>query len=481
MLANAGFDDPAAARALIDSFRSDPALRTMRQEGQDRLARLIPLLLEATGRCANPTPALDRILDLLKAIEGRVSYLALLLENPDSLVHLVRLVSASSLLATFLSRHPLLLDELLDPRTLYAPPTRESLNREIRQRLDRLPDDLELQMEEMRVFKQVNVLRVAAADVTEVLALMRVSDHLTDIAEVALAEVLELAWKYLTAKHGLPVCELTDSRSTGKGFAVIAYGKLGGLELGYDSDLDLVFLHAGADGNTRKSRRPIENSLFFARLGQRVIHILTASTRVGALYDTDMRLRPSGSSGILVSHIEGYRDYQLREAWTWEHQALIRARAVGGDRRLMQRFEQIRKEVLAVHRDKEKLRDQVLQMRQRMRKELLKPDPDRFDLKQSPGGIVDIEFLVQYLVLLKSREYPQLLEWTDNVRLIQTLLETGVISEISAHRLKHAYLIYRAMAHRLGLQQQPARVPIKRVLRLQQSVTRIWSEFFPGT
>ncbi|KPJ77875.1 MAG: hypothetical protein AMJ54_06430 [Deltaproteobacteria bacterium SG8_13] len=480
ILAEAGFDNPGEALALIESFRSDPALRSMGQEGRDRLARLVPLLLRSTGECANPVPTLDRILDLLKAIEGRVSYLALLLENTNSLVHLVRLVSASSLLATFLSRHPLLLDELLDPRTLYSPPSRQSLQEEIRQRLERLPDDLELQMEELRVFKQVNVLRVAAADVTEVLALMRVSDHLSDIAEVALKEVLDLAWKYLSAKHGLPVCELSGQRSTGRGFAVIAYGKLGGLELGYDSDLDLVFLHAGAEGQTFETDRPIENSQFFARLGQRVIHILTASTRVGTLYDTDMRLRPSGSSGILVSHIEGFRDYQLHEAWTWEHQALIRARAVGGDLRLMQHFGQIRKEVLAVPRDEEKLRKEVFQMRQRMRRELLKPEPDLFDLKQSVGGIVDIEFLVQYLVLLTSHAHPQLLEWTDNVRLIQTLLETGVINEISAHRLKHAYLIYRAMAHRLGLQQQPARVSLQRVQRLQAAVTRIWSEFFPA-
>ena len=480
ILTGAGFEAPEEALARIEAFRNDSAVRSMAQEGQDRLTRLFPMLLQAAGECANPLPTLDRILDLLKAIEGRVSYLALLLENPNSLVHLVRLVSASSLLATFLSRHPLLLDELLDPRTLYSPPSRKSLIDEIEQRLERLPDDLELQMEELRVFKQVNVLRVAAADVTEVLALMRVSDHLSDIAEVALKEVLELAWKHLSAKHGMPVCELADRRSTGRGFAVVAYGKLGGLELGYDSDLDLVFLHAGAEGQTRESDRPIENSLFFARLGQRVIHILTASTRVGTLYETDMRLRPSGSSGILVSHIEGFRDYQLQEAWTWEHQALIRARAVGGDRRLMQRFEQIRKEVLAVPRDQEKLREDVYQMRRRMRRELLKPKTDHFDLKQSVGGIVDIEFLVQYLVLLKSHAHPQLLEWTDNVRLIQTLLETGVIGEISAHRLKHAYLIYRAMAHRLGLQQKPARVPLQRVQRLQQAVTTIWSAFFPA-
>ena len=229
---------------------------------------------------------------------------------------------------------------------------------------------------------------------------------------------------------------------------------------------------------TLGSNRSIDNSQFFARLGQRVIHLLTTHTSAGVLYEADMRLRPSGSSGILVSHIEGFRDYQLKDAWTWEHQALIRARAVGGDSHLRQRFEEIRKEVLSKQRDKPKLRQEVGDMRRKMRRELLKPEPGRFDLKQGAGGIVDIEFLVQYLVLLHSCTHERLLVWTDNVRLIQTLIETGVIDELDAHILKHAYLIYRAVAHKRSLQEKPARISDQRFQTLRQKVESIWSAHF---
>jgi len=478
ILSAAGYRDPAGAVRLLTHLREDLAGRSLGREGRDRLNKLIPLLLEAAGNCDEPLITLNRIVDLIKAIEGRAAYLALLLENPSCLVHLVKLTSASSLIATFLARHPVLLDELLDPRTLYAPPDRNDLEKELRLRLKRLSEDFEYQMEELRVFKQVNVLRVAAADVTQVLPLMRVSDHLSDIAEVVLNEVLELAWDYLTAKHGKPTCKLNSGEPCERGFAVIAYGKLGGLELGYGSDLDLVFLHSGSSGQTDSNHHPIDNNHFFARLGQRVLHLLTAATRAGILYDTDMRLRPSGSSGILVSHIEGFRDYQLNDAWTWEHQALIRSRTVGGDIRLKQEFEDIRRQILALPRNRQKLHQEVVQMRRRMRRELLKPEPGIFHLKQDTGGIVDIEFLVQYLVLLKSHEFPALLEWTDNVRLIQTLIETGVIDEYRAHLLKHAYLIYRAMAHKLNLQEKPARVPEEKFQNLRRKVAEIWNSYF---
>ena len=260
--------------------------------------------------------------------------------------------------------------------------------------------------------------------------------------------------------------------------AVIGYGKLGGLELGYGSDLDLVFLHAAGDGQTFGRGRPIDNSQFFNRLGQRVIHILTSHTRAGKLYDIDMRLRPSGSSGVLVGHIQAFRDYQLNDAWTWEHQALIRARPICGDPALRSAFEQIRKAVLGRSRNGAKLKAEVLSMRERMRRELLDPDSNLFDLKQGLGGMVDIEFLVQYLVLLNAHRHDELVQWTDNVRLIQSLMETGVISEYTAHVLKHAYLVYRAAAHRLSLQEKPAKVPLDRFAHLQHRVQQIWSSVF---
>ena len=476
ILLRIGYDSPKDARAILEQLRDYRSLRSLGKEGRRRLDKLVPLLIRAAADCDDPVATLARITDLILAIEGRAAYLALLLENPDSLTQLAKLTCASSLIATFLAHHPVLLDELLDPRTLYAPPGREELEKEMRMRLGRCADDLEYQMEALRIFKQVNVLRVAAADVTEVLPLMRVSDRLTDIAEVALNETIELTWHHLAAKHGNPVCRI-NGRTVEKGFAVIAYGKLGGYELGYGSDLDLVFLHSAADGET-DGRNPLDNRQFFARLGQRVIHFLTAHTRAGILYETDMRLRPSGSSGVLVSHIEGFRDYQLNDAWTWEHQAFIRARAVAGAPDMIRRFEQIRREVVGRRREPRKLRKEVADMRRRMRQELLKPSADNFDIKQGRGGIVDIEFLVQYLVLLHAHRHGELLTWTDNVRLIQTLMETGVLDETRAHVLKHAYLIQRAMAHKLGLQEKPARIPKEKFRLLRKRVAEIWDTFF---
>jgi glutamate-ammonia-ligase adenylyltransferase len=369
------------------------------------------------------------------------------------------------------------LDELLDPRTLYIPPDVEQIKEDLKRRMrSGLADDLEGQIEQMCVFKEVNVLRVVAADVTGALPLMRVSDHLSWIAETVLAQVVTLAYEHLLAKHGEPRCELFGNRGD-SGFAVIAYGKLGGLELGYGSDLDLVFLHSGSRAKTRGGQQAIDSAQFFNRLGQRVIHILTSHTRAGKLYDIDMRLRPSGGAGVLVSHAEGFRDYQLNQAWTWEHQALIKARPILGDPLLIDHFTETRNAVLARQRKRRELQQEVTRMRNRMRQELLKPEAGIFDLKQDTGGMVDIEFLVQYLVLLKSHAYPALLQWTDNVRLIQTLITTGAIDEYTAHILKHAYLIYRAAAHQASLQEKPAKTPVEKFSHLRKRVEKIWNAF----
>ena len=260
------------------------------------------------------------------------------------------------------------------------------------------------------------------------------------------------------------------------GFSVIAYGKLGGIELGYGSDLDMVFLHAGTQGQTSGGKVPTDNHQFFARLGQRVIHILTAHTAAGKLYEPDMRLRPSGSSGILVSHIEAFYDYQINNAWTWEHQALIKARPITGDFNMSKRFEQIRLEVLAQPRIKARLQKEVVDMRERMRKEYSNADPGMFDLKQDAGGIVDIEFIVQYLVLLRSYEYKELTKWTDIVRILETLKKTHIITDQVAHILKVAYLTFRSAVHQLSLQEKPALVPEKSFRGMRKIVIRIWND-----
>lgn len=476
-IAEAGFADTEAVMQLLKHLHEDLAAAVITREARERVDRLMPLLLKEIGTSDPSGVSLNRIVELIKAIKKRTSYIALLLENPAALSHLVRLAKASPWIISLLTRHPVLLDELLDSRTLYLPPKRPSLEKEIRKRLEQFSsDDLEEQMEELRVFKQINTLRVAAADITDALALMKVSDHLSDIAETVLNQVIQISRNQLIAKHGEPVCRINGDTFT-SGFAVIAYGKLGGLELGYGSDLDLVFLHAGTAEETQGGPRPIDSAQFFSRLGQRMIHILTTHTPAGMLYETDMRLRPSGSSGLLVCHIDAFRTYQVKEAWTWEKQAIIKARPVSGDPRLVSRFNDIRREALAQVRDKAQLREEVRNMRMRMRKELLKPQAGIFDLKQDSGGMVDIEFLVQYLVLLNAHKHPELVKWTDNVRLIGTLAAAGIIDDITAHFLRKAYLTYRIVGHRLSLRGQPAAVPEERFRLLRENIKELWEGF----
>jgi len=478
-LLKAGYKMPDEVIRQLDHLRNDLATRALSTEGRGRLDKLVPLVLKEISTVEQPDITLNRIVDLIKTIERRTCYLALLIENPSALTHLVKLSCASPLITSLLAAHPVLLDELLDTRTLYVPPQKNELNAELNKKLEQVSThELEYQIEQLCIFKQANTLRVAAADVTGSLPLMRVSDHLSYIAETVLNEVVDLAWNHLVEKHGTPTC-LLDGKKCDRGFVVISYGKLGGIELGYASDLDLVFLHAGSDGQTKGGMQRIDNAQFYARLGQRVVHILTAHTRAGNLYEIDMRLRPSGSSGILVSQIEAFSEYQHKSAWTWEHQALIRARAICGDIHLIEHFNNVRKEVLLIPKDKKKLKSEVSDMRERMRKERLKPKPGTFDIKQDRGGIVDIEFLVQYLVLLNSNQYPELLKFSDNVRQIQSLTETKVIDEYTANLLRHAYLIFRAVAHKYSLQEKPAAVPEGKFFRLQEKIINIW-KFFMG-
>ncbi|MFZ7125136.1 MAG: bifunctional [glutamate--ammonia ligase]-adenylyl-L-tyrosine phosphorylase/[glutamate--ammonia-ligase] adenylyltransferase [Desulfobacterales bacterium] len=473
-----GFDPPAEAWRLLADMRNQLAQKPLSPDGQQRLDRLMPMLVVAAGKARDPVKVLGRLFDLVRSVRRRTNYLALLAENPAALQHLVRLSEASSLIATFLVRRPVLLDELLDPRTLYSPPGRAELVEALRRRLASLPrDDLEVHIEEICIFRQAHTLRIAAADVTGTLPLMRVSDHLSDLAEVILAEVLQLAWSHLERRHGRPYDGGTRQCTPQSGFAVIAYGKLGGLELGYGSDLDLVFIHTAQSGKMTSGAQPIDSSQFFSRIGQRMVHILTAHTRAGKIYDVDLRLRPSGNSGPLVSHINAYEAYLAERAWTWEHQALIRARAVVGDQSLREAFEAVRRRVLAVSRPVDRLREEVAGMRERLRAERGGSEGNTFDLKQGPGGIMDIEFLVQYLVLSGAGKHPHLLRWSDNVRQLDSLVAAGLLPRETAHVLREAYLSYRSAAHRLSLQEKEAIVPRDQFAQMRNSVVDIYRQF----
>jgi glutamate-ammonia-ligase adenylyltransferase len=480
LLSGLGFQDPAGAWSRLQQFRASGACRGLGHRGHEQLDRLMPLLLEALGSAdaGHDGPAggadvtLERLLKLLEAVARRSTYLALLAENGVARAHLVKLIGASPWIAAQLARQPLLLDELLDPQRLFAPQRRAELQGELTHLLAAVdPEDLEQQMERLRQFAQGNRLRVAAADLTGVIRLRVVSDYLTDIAEVTLEAVLGQCWDYLTSRHGRP----QGIAGGGKGFTIVGYGKLGGIELGYSSDLDLVFLHGNNNpGNMTDGPRPIADDLLYARLGQRLIHMLSTRTPAGVLYEVDARLRPDGGAGLLVSSVEAFAKYQAESAWTWEHQALLRARPVAGDPQVAGRFHRIRREVLSRPRDPEQLRTEVREMRERMRRQLDRSDAGRFDLKQGPGGIADIEFMVQYAVLQWANRHPELLDWTANVRLLVALSRLKLLPGRTADELADAYLALRAAYHRNSLQNEPGLVADDRLVETRDRVRGLW-------
>ncbi len=478
LLAEAGFEDPGAALNRLNQCRGSAACRGLGQRGYTRLNRLMPMLLEAAAGARPPGTTLERLLRLVESIAKRTAYLALLVENPIALSQLVRLVAISPWVADQLTRHPLLLDELLDPRRLYAPLHRQDLSSELCTMLGSLdPGDQEQQMERLRQFAQSNMLRVAAADLTGVIPVMIVSDYLTEIAEVTLTAALEKSHEHLVARHGQPRGVLGDD----SGFAVIGYGKMGGIELGYGSDLDLVFLHGNREaGAMTDGGRQVGNGMFYARLGQRLIHMLDTRTPSGVLYEVDLRLRPDGASGLLVSSLDAFTHYQMESAWTWEHQALLRARPVAGDPALRSRFRAIRLEVLARERDADQLRIDVCEMREKMRIRLDRGNREFFDLKQGHGGIADIEFMVQYAVLRWAARYPDLLDWTDNVRLLDGLSSHGLLPGDTARDLADAYRTLRTDYHRFSLQNLPGRIPQARLVEERRRVRELWHELMQG-
>ncbi len=473
-LARAGFRDPARAEERIQALRDTYGLRVMSATGRQRLDRLMPHVLQSLAETPEGESALERVFALLEAIARRSVYLALLAEHPEALGQVVRLFAASPWIAQHITRFPVTLDELLDPRTLYAPPDRAGLEGELDALLARTDtSDEEEELNILRTFKQTHVLRVAAADIAAALPLMRVSDHLSDIAEVLLARALELAWRDMTGRYGRPPVARGDPGR--KGFLIIAYGKLGGLELGYGSDLDVVFLHdAGSLDETTDGPRATDVSTFYARIGKRLVHVLTAPTAAGPLYELDLRLRPSGRSGLLVTTLDAFAEYQERQAWTWEHQALVRARPVAGDPELWERFRAIRARVLARPRDPATLRAEVRDMRRRMREAHGTPDDESFHLKQDTGGIADIEFIVQYMVLRWAGDHPQLFEYTDNIRILEAAGRAGILAGADVRLLMDAYRAYRARVHRLALQDQPAVVPPGEFAELRQRVAAVW-------
>jgi len=456
-------------------FATESVHRRIDATAQRRLRRFMPLLLLQLQDRKIPNLILERILKIISQILRRSAYVSLLIENPAVLGRLVSLCENSAYLAQEIARYPLLLDELLDPRLHSATITAADMRQDLRQRANGIEaTDSERQMEVLGEFQRANLFRIAVADHSGNLPIMKVSDCLTELAEIVLNRALDIAWSDLVKKHGAPTFSTAQGHRKA-GFGVIAYGKLGGMELSYRSDLVLVFLHdSSGPKQETDGDRALDNSLFFARLVRRLTHFLTAQTASGALYEVDTRLRPSGRSGLLVSTVEGFERYQEQHAWTWEHQALLRGRPVAGSAIIAREFERIRAETLRHRVHREQLLEDVKSMRAKMRKQLDQSTADQFDLKQGAGGIGDIEFLVQYLVLKHASEHPAVIHYSDNIRQLGTLAAAGCLSESVVLRLQDIYKAYRLRLHHLALDEQPPLVAHDAFSEQREFVRQVW-------
>lgn len=455
----------------LSRFKADVQKGLIGGRGKEVLDRLIPQLLNGFAQLKETPPTLVRVLNVINKIATRTVYLELLVENDGALRQLVKLCSQSCWIAEQLSYQPILLDELIDPRVLYNPTAVHLYQQTLNEYMMRIPeDDLEQQLESLRHFKLSQQLRIAASDISGVLEVGEVSSHLTAVAEAVVACVVNIAWQQMTARYGEPV----NRSFVDKGFGVIAYGKMGGGELGYGSDLDVVFVHDCDSSQPTNGKKAIDSRQFYLKLAQRIVHIFTSRTVSGVLYEMDTRLRPSGNSGLMAININRYGSYLAEEAWTWEHQALVRSRMAYGSEDLIQRFDTIRHEILIKPRDLVALRQDVVDMRAKMRDNLAKDTDVLFDLKQGLGGIADIEFITQFLVLAHSNKYPELTGSCINVALFELFTKHQLLSAEQAKTLTQSYWQLRDAYHRLSLQQQDKLIDSAQMQGVSVSIQQIW-------
>ncbi|WP_194757224.1 bifunctional [glutamate--ammonia ligase]-adenylyl-L-tyrosine phosphorylase/[glutamate--ammonia-ligase] adenylyltransferase [Aliidiomarina indica] len=474
VLTEGGAKDAEACWQHIQEFRQLTKKRPSGPRGRELLAQLVPVTIENALAQKDPALVLKRVFEVLAQIMSRSTYLELLAENEEARTQLIFLCGSSPWIAHLLAKFPWLLDELIDPVQLYHLPNVSSYRNQVSEYMMRLPqNDVEAQMDTLRHVKQIFQLKVAAADLNDGVHLMRVSDHLTYLAEAIIEQVVLMAWRQLAEKHGTPPGR--DESDTG--FAVIAYGKLGGYELGYGSDLDLVFVCDDDISGQTDGERPIDVQQFYLRLAQRILHLCTTRTMGGVLYEVDLRLRPSGQSGLLVVRMGTYKEYLLTDAWTWELQALVRARYVFGAVTLLEKFNAIRRNVLRLKRDSESLQEDVLNMRWKMREHLWQRKTDLSDVKQMPGGMADIEFITQYLVLRWSNEFPDLCVWTDNIRILENASAHKLLPAKQANQLISAYQAFRFEAHRLALAEQGS-LSERTFTEHTQHVSEAWHDLF---
>ena len=473
-----GFADPQVALDSMQAVHQASDYARMDQTGRKRLDMLIPRLIEAAAKEPEPGLTLARTLKVIASIARRSAYLALLYENGPARDRLVHVCGLGETLAKQLCSIPALVDELLDARITRQVMDLEQLEEELDFRLVRTANESEeLRLAAISEFKQAAAFRVGVLDLAGGLPLMRVSDLLTGIAELVIDRSLEHVWEELAEQYGSPGYTVDGKRSPA-GFAVIAYGKLAGLEMGYGSDLDLVFVY-DAQGEDQVTDGPasIANPDFFFRVARRVISVLTTRSITGRMYEVDTRLRPSGRSGMLVSSLQAFGKYQRESAWTWEHQALLRSRAIAGAAHVREAFEKLRRRILRESVRRDDLRSQVIEMRGRMLAEAPRVGKGRFDIKHARGGLQDIEFIVQYLVLNHAHEHADLASWPDNVRQLEALARHEVLAPEDADALKRCYLEYREILHHRALAERPPHTTAGEVAERAETVSGLWQRY----
>lgn len=457
-----GFRQPQAALDRLQALRESSRYQQLPAANRERLDALGPRLIDAVAATRAPDATWQRGLDFLETIARRGAYLALLQQYPQALRKVAELIGGSSWAAEYLTRHPILLDELLDPRLYDDAVDWAGFRAELDHRLAEHAGDTEREMDILREAHHAQVFRLLARDLAGLLTVERISDHLTELADILLQKTLDLCWERLKSRHPCP--------ERPPRLAVIGYGKLGGKELGYASDLDIVFLHDDAEPGAGE---------LYARLVQRMNTWLSSQTAAGMLFETDLRLRPNGDAGMLACTVEAFRDYQLNHAWAWEHQALTRARFCAGNAEVGAQFEAIRIRILRQPRDPAKLREEVLAMRQRMLDAHASKNPDEFDIKQDPGGIIDVEFIVQYLVLGHAHAHPELCGNLGNIALLKVAADLGLFPPELAEPVRNAYRDYRRMQHEKRLNGTPkARVERAAVCRRIEAVRALWEAVF---
>ncbi len=460
-LARIGFRDSVAAAKRLAAARAGARYQSLSPTIRERFDALVPRVIDVAMETPSPALTLARILDLLEAISRRAAYLSLLQEYPQALQKVAQLIGSSGRTARYLQTHPILLDELLDPRLFETAPDWTAFRTQLGEQLKAAAPDTERQMDILREAYHAQVFRLLAQDVSGLLTVEKLADHLSELADLMIDAALNGAWQAL----------LTHHREQPQ-FAVISYGKLGGKELGYGSDLDLVFLFDDADEKAAE---------IYSRFSMRFNTWLSAQTAAGQLFETDLRLRPNGESGLVVSSIAAFRQYQLESAWVWEHQALTRARFSAGDANVGKAFEQIRIDVLCQKRDLAKLREEIVAMRQKMMDAHATRGDDaavKFNLKHDRGGLIDVEFAVQYLVLGYAHQYPQLTGNLGNIALLDIAADLGLIPHELADKVRNAYRQYRRIQHTLRLDDSDRAVDPQSVTEQVAAVTALWQLIF---